>query len=73
MYMKKKNVHEASSMLRCGHTKTITVKLLCYVQELNACIVFQKLCRFAHFATFRYKLIHLLCKRESFPVRLLNC
>ena len=35
---KKKNVHEANSMLRCGHTKTITVQLLCYVQELNACI-----------------------------------
>ena len=49
------------------------VQLLCYVQELNACIVFQKLCRFAHFATFRYKLIRLFCKRESFPVRLLNC
>ena len=44
MYMKKKkkekkNVHEANSMLRCGHTKTITVQLLCYVRELNACIV----------------------------------
>ena len=35
----KKNVHEANSMLRCGHTKTITVQLLCYVRELNARIV----------------------------------
>lgn len=31
-------------MFCCGHTKTITVQLLCYIQELSACIVFQKLC-----------------------------